>query len=374
MENKKKIFFPNLNGLRFLGALMVFIFHVFALGKEIWGNFAQTDGFKLLLKITEKGHHGVGLFFTLSGFLLTYLLLDEVNNNAQINVKNFLYRRILRIWPLYFLVVFFGFLVFPYLPYGQFTEHSLLNYSLLLSNLDEIWNGANDPLNFLTITWSVSIEEQFYLFWIALLALFPLMRKGRYFPVYFFTLIIVSVIFRYLYYSDERMMYYHTLSNITDLAIGGLTAYGVVNLRWDEKIRRLSRLSIIVFYLLGITTLVAATKLFPGELRSIERLIQGSFFAFVIMEQVYSARSLFKMDRIPGFAKAGKLTYGFYMFHCIYIYYWGIFFQSNGFTEHWWQFLLYFLIIFTCTYLTSILSFKYFEGPILKMRNRFRGN
>lgn len=374
MSDTSKIFFPNLNGLRFLGALMVFIFHVFSLGKEIWGSFAETDWFKLLLKVTEKGHHGVGLFFTLSGFLLTYLLLDEAKRNQLINVKNFLFRRILRIWPLYFLIVIFGFLLFPHLPFGQETEHSLLNYSLLLSNLDEIWNGANDPLNFLTITWSVSIEEQFYLFWIALLALLPLMRKGRYFPVYFISLIIISIVFRYLYHADERMMYYHTFSNISDLAIGGLTAYGVIYFKWNEKVRGLSRLSIISIYLLGIVSLAAATKLFPGELRSIERVIQGCFFAFVLVEQVYCERSFFKMDRIPGFAKAGELTYGFYMFHCIYIYYWGIYFKNNGYTEYWWQFTIYFLIIFICTYLTSILSFNYFEGPILKIRNRFRSN
>lgn len=372
MENSSKIFFANLNGLRFLGALMVFVFHVFSLGKEIWGDFSHAEPFKLLLKATEKGHHGVGLFFTLSGFLLTFLLLDEAKRKKQINVKNFLLRRILRIWPLYFLIVIFGFFLFPYLPYGQTTEHSLVNYSLLLSNLDEIWYGANDPLNFLTITWSVSIEEQFYLCWIALLGLIPAMRKGKYFPVYFIVLIILSILFRYLYHSEERIMYYHTFSNISDLAIGGLTAYGVFHFKWNEKIKRLSSMSIAVFYLLGIGSLVSATKLFPGELRSIERLIQGCFFAFILMEQVYCQHSFFKLDRIPGFAKAGKLTYGFYMFHCIYIYYWGIFFKINGYTAYWWHFLIYFTLIFVCTYLTALISYKFLEGPILRYRKHFR--
>jgi peptidoglycan/LPS O-acetylase OafA/YrhL len=168
------------------------------------------------------------------------------------------------------------------------------------------------------------------------------------------------------------VIYYHTLANVSDLALGGLAAYSVVNFKLNEKIEKLSKAWILFIYVIGITSLVAATKIFPGELRSIERLIQGSFFAFVVLEQVYCVNSLFKMDRLPGFAKAGQLTYGFYMYHCIYIYYWGIYFKNNGFTEHFWQFLIYFILIFICTYITSVLSMKFFERPILNLKNRFR--
>ena len=367
-----RIFFPNLNGLRFLGALLVFVFHVFTLGNEIWGDFSDSSAFQLVYKIASKGHHGVGLFFALSGFLITYLLLNEVKKNGAINVPHFLMRRILRIWPLYFLIVFFGFVLFPHLPYGQETVHSGINYVLFLSNLDEIWFGAQDPLNFLTITWSVSVEEQFYLTWIALLFLFPAFRKGRFFPIYFITIIISVILFRFFNWQDERTMYYHTFSVVSDLAIGALAAYGVWKYSIQDKISQLSRIKIISFYLIGSASLVGATILFPAELRSIERLIQGSFFAFVVLEQVYCQNSFIKMDRIPGFFKAGELTYGFYMYHCIFIYYWGIFFDNHGFTEYLWQFILYFILVFFSTYLTAIISYRYLEKPILGIKQHFR--
>jgi peptidoglycan/LPS O-acetylase OafA/YrhL len=372
MENSTKTFFPNLNGLRFFGALMVFVFHVFSLGKEIWGEFAQTNWFQALLKLTSKGHHGVGLFFTLSGFLITYLLLLEAQRKGSIRPFQFLMRRILRIWPLYYLILIFGFFIFPLLPFGQGTDHSLINYSFLLSNLDEIWHGATDPLNFLTITWSVSIEEQFYLTFIALLFLLPVFRKGNYFPAFFISIIAFSIVFRFIYFADERMMYYHTLANISDLAIGGLTALLVFKYNFGQLIRDLSRLWIALIYIFGISTLLFATKLFPDELRSIERLIQGAFFAFVVVEQAFCINSLFKMDRIPGFFKGGELTYGFYMYHCIYIYYWGIFFQNNGFTDHFWQFAIYFVVVLVCSYASAWLSMRYFEKPILRLKEKFR--
>ena len=110
MENNKteKLslpFYENLNGLRFIGALSVFLFHGFTLGREMWGDFFNTPIFTGLFKLMSKGHHGVGLFFVLSGFLITSLLLHEAKNKGQINAFGFFMRRLLRIWPLYFIVV-----------------------------------------------------------------------------------------------------------------------------------------------------------------------------------------------------------------------------------------------------------------------------
>ena len=371
-EETKHLFLPNLNGLRFLGALLVFVFHIFTLGKEIWGDFFSTPIFQGIFKIASKGHHGVGLFFALSGFLITFLLLNEIDKKGTINVPNFLMRRILRIWPLYFIVLLFGFIIFPLLPYGIETIHSPLYYSIFLSNLDEIWVGAYDSLNFLTITWSVSIEEQFYLTWIALLGIFPFFRKGKLFPYYFGIIILVSIIFRFIHFADERTMYYHTFAVMSDLAIGGLAAYAVKRMGLGNRIEGLNKWIILLVYGIGISCLIASNKLFPNELRSIERLIQGLFFAFIVVEQVYCLNSFVKMDRIPGFKNAGELTYGFYMYHCIFIYYWSIFFEQHGWTNSLGYFILYAGVVFFSTYLLALFSMKYIERPILKLKNRFR--
>lgn len=351
---------------------MVFVFHCFTLNREIWGSFQDQTLFKGIYKIAQKGHHGVGLFFVLSGFLITFLLMNEISKKGSVNVKHFFMRRILRIWPLYFLIVSFGFFIFPHLPFGKETVHSIFYYSTFLSNFDEIFVGHLDNLNFLTVTWSVSIEEQFYLSWMFLMALLPFFRKGKYFSWYFIGLILVSIVFRFLHQDEERTLYFSTFAVVSDLAIGGLLAFCVQKYAIGNLVQNMKKIYIVLIYILGVSLLLFSNKLFPGFLVSIERLALAGFFAFVILEQVYARNSFYKMDKVPGFFFSGELTYGFYMFHCIYIYYWGIFFNNHGFTEHLWQFVVYFIIIFCSTYLTALLSMFLIERPILSLKRYFR--
>ena len=351
---------------------MVFIFHCFTLNRNIWGDFTNGNIFKISYKIASKGHHGVGLFFVLSGFLITFLLLNEISKNGSVNVKHFFMRRILRIWPLYFLIVLFGFFIFPQLPYGQSTNHSLLMYGSFLSNIDEIAVGLTDSLNFLTVTWSVSIEEQFYLSWMFLMTVLPFFRKGNYFQLYFILLITVSIVFRFLNLADERTLYFHTFSVISDLAIGGLLAYLVQKHSIQKILKPIKKIHVLLIYVAGISLIIASNVIFKGALVSIEKVVIGLFFAFVILEQVYSDNSFYKIDKVPYFFQSGKLTYGFYMFHCVFIYYWSIFFANHGFTQTIWQFILYILVVFISTYATAYLSMKYFEKPLLGLKRYFR--
>lgn len=351
---------------------MVFIFHCFTLNREIWGSFQNNSVFQGISKIAQKGHHGVGLFFVLSGFLITFLLLNEVSRNGSINVRHFFMRRILRIWPLYFLLIIFGFFIFPHLPYGKETIHSLLNYSTFLSNFDEIYVGHLDNLNFLTVTWSVSIEEQFYLSWMLLMVLLPFFRKGKFFQIYFVILILISIVFRFFHQGEERTLYFSTFAVMSDLAIGGLLAFSVRKYAIGNLVLNMNKRIVFLIYLIGIGILLFSNKLFPGFLVSIERLAIALFFVFVILEQVYAKNSFYKIDKVPGFFFSGGLTYGFYMFHCIYIYYWAIFFNDHGYTEHLWQFVLYILVIFCSTYFTAYLSLICFERPILGLKKYFR--
>jgi peptidoglycan/LPS O-acetylase OafA/YrhL len=366
-----RTFLPNLNGLRFIGALAVLVFHVFTLDREIWGDFTSSSTFQLFSKVASKGHHGVGLFFVLSGFLITHLLLKEIKENGSIQPFNFLMRRILRIWPLYFLIVIFGFFIFPHLPHGQETEHSLFNYSFFLSNFDEIWNGANDSLNFLTVTWSISIEEQFYLCWIVLLFLFPFFRKGKYLASYFIAIVLSIILFRFFNHANDRVMYYHTFACASDLAIGGLCAIGVQRYSIQKFIMNLTKWQLVIIYLLGISSILGSTVIFKGELRSIERLVHASFFAFVILEQVYSQHSFWKADSIPGFFKGGEITYGIYMYHCLFIYYMRLLFIEYKLTDSPFLFIAYCILILLFTLGISILSKRFFENPFLRLKKKF---
>ena len=105
-----KIFFPDLDGLRTLAFLFVFIQH------GLWGSFEflnipDSSVLSRIIYGVTNGGTGVSIFFVLSGFLITYLLLMERNVMGRINVGYFYIRRVLRIWPLYFAVILFAFVV-----------------------------------------------------------------------------------------------------------------------------------------------------------------------------------------------------------------------------------------------------------------------
>lgn len=107
----KKIYFQGLNEVRAIAALSVFVYHV-ECNKRIrqipnMFNTSLKDSFNIL------GASGVHVFFVLSGFLITYLLLREKETFQKIDLKKFFARRMLRIWPLYYVIILFSFLVIP---------------------------------------------------------------------------------------------------------------------------------------------------------------------------------------------------------------------------------------------------------------------
>src|SRR5205085_6931243 len=110
-KNNTGVYFANLDALRFFAASAVLFSHIESRKPE----YSLPNSF-LRQTYINIGSFSVTLFFVLSGFLITYLLLLEKETSKSINIKNFYARRILRIWPLYYLLVLTGLLVVPYVP------------------------------------------------------------------------------------------------------------------------------------------------------------------------------------------------------------------------------------------------------------------
>ena len=107
----RKIYFKNLNGFRFLAASGVIITHI-----ELYKARVGAPNIWKHPLVFELGSAAVDFFFVLSGFLITYLLLEEKKQFKKINFRLFYTRRILRIWPLYYFVILMAFFVIPHLP------------------------------------------------------------------------------------------------------------------------------------------------------------------------------------------------------------------------------------------------------------------
>ncbi|MBW6482157.1 MAG: acyltransferase [Vicingaceae bacterium] len=368
---KKTEYFENLDGLRFFSFLSVFFFHSFHTNSDYLKSLPIYDFIKF--NVFGEGNLGVNFFFVLSGFLITYLLIKEKKINAQINIKLFLIRRVLRIWPLFFFCVGFGFLIFPQVKlfFGQtpYETANPLYYITFLNNFDFIRNGPPDS-SVLGILWSIAIEEQFYLIWPLILFLFPVKK----FWIPFSLIILLSLIFRA--FNDDYLVHeLHTLSCISDMAVGAFGAWLILEFNtFKSRIQQLNKKYIALIYLLTIIVYFFRSELLytSFEIRIFERLIVSIIFLFVILEQNYAQNSFYKLSNLKYISKLGKITYGLYCLHFI-----GILISINltkifSFNTSLWQVLLLetFLALLI-TIVISKISYQYLESPFLRLKNKF---
>jgi len=370
IENKQNVFFPNLDGLRFFCFLSVFLFHSFATHYD-YIKYSHAYVF-IKGRLLSNGELGVNFFFVLSGYLITYLLIKEKDFTGKIHITKFYARRILRIWPLYFVCVAFGFILFPVLkklsgtPILE-TAHPIY-YLAFLCNFDIIKSGP-PVCSSLHLLWSLSVEEQFYLIWPLVLAILPI----RYYKYVFFAVITISFVFRCFYYQLPEMQI-HTLFCISDMAVGGLGAYYTFRQsKLLSSIKGISRYFIVFIYMA-----VAGIYFFRKEiffhpfLAPFDRLVISIVFLFVILEQNFSANSIFKLGKNKILSKLGQYTYGLYCLQIIGIYITQEILNKLKLNTTLWR--LIFIegtLSLVITIILAYLSFTFFESFFLKLKRRF---
>jgi len=370
MLQQKKIYFPHLDGLRFVAFFVVFLGHSF---HTTLPNISDASIYQILRSICRHGYLGVNFFFVLSGFLITYLLLHEQRWQQKINVGYFYMRRILRIWPLYFSVVFFGFVLFPLLKtlLGQSPNEtaSLSLFLTFLSNFNNLWHGPPDA-SMLGVLWSVSIEEQFYLVWPVLLAF---VTPKRYMWL-FVVVILLSLSARIYYMHDASARYFHTLCVISDMAVGAVLAYASFNYsHYVLLIKNMPQKYIVAAYFLGFIGIILL-KTYPlqGPLLVAERLLLAIFFAFVVAEQCFAQHSWYKMGNYARISYWGRYTYGLYCLHFIGILVALTLSKKMGTHRYLWGVLLLETVLaLGFSMLLSWCSYHYLEAPFLRLKKRF---
>jgi peptidoglycan/LPS O-acetylase OafA/YrhL len=374
-ESKTRVFFPNLDSLRFFAFFAVFTSHTFAHFGLKQNTFIEKLVFVIPTLNDQSGPLGVRFFFVLSGFLITYLLFVEKrnNNNRNIDIKAFYIRRLLRIWPLYFVAVAFGFLVFPFISklfLGEFYFENAnpWNHIFFLGNFDMLWNGkpTGVPLGLL---WSLSVEEQFYLFWPVLFLLIGPVRKNS-FLVAFIVLFLISVIFQFYHRADKWTNYFHSLSCMGSLVIGGILAYASIYIssvkRWFHNLPMPIILSV---YGGGFTMIYLIFYVANDTIMVLYSIAASLFFGFIIMEQNFSKNSFFKFGRISSFSYLGKISFGLYVLHPVAIFITDHVFPTQYFSFAW--FILQIIAALSFSILLAYISYRFLEKPFLKFKSKF---
>lgn len=360
-----------LDGMRGLAILLVLIYHILRLNPVPM----QGKIFSGLLRFAEMGWAGVDVFFVLSGFLITSILLRTKKQPGYF--KKFYARRILRIFPLYYTTITLIFIAMPLISPEQteITRATWPWYYLYLQN----WGNALNliPTIFaIGATWSLAIEEQFYLFWpsvvywleskklawaAGLLALFSLALR----------LLIVKRFRKLLDYN--KFFYFATITRLDSLLLGALIALAFQS----ETLKKwLKALAAPVFALsLGLIIYFASRR---PDSPLVDNYLMYSYgysvialasAALIVMLTTYAeANPLRALFRAAALRFLGKYSYAIYLFHMLpLLIFQRLFAQSQGLTA----WLTFNALTPLVTILLALLSWNLLETRMLALKKYF---
>lgn len=370
-------YFPALDGLRAVAVSCVLVAHASVrLLPEEW----RFVG----------GGLGVQMFFVLSGFLITSLLLQEHVTRGAIDLRSFYIRRALRIWPLYYGTVVLYALVLPQVDDRWFSgvyvsanspafpayRDSLAPYFLFLQNY------AVDIVDVrlgLGILWSLAVEEQFYLLWPIILILLLKLPWRRATPVFLLGTLVLSLAARFLTLQGSlpapTNVEWMTHTGLAGLACGSLLAwsrsadggYELLGVRLQGGFGL--SLAWGVLGLLAVSKSVWATNhgflVRLPHLEYYEPLVVGVACA-VLVERLTTSPRMGGLLCWRPLVWAGRVSFGAYMFHPLVL---GLTASIIN-TQTKIAGLLAFSVFLAGTFALAGLSFRFVEGPILASKSR----
>jgi peptidoglycan/LPS O-acetylase OafA/YrhL len=358
-ELPQKARIPELDGLRGLAILPVLMFH-------LGPNPTRIPLFAAY--ITQSGWLGVDLFFVLSGYLITGLLLDSAGRPGY--YSNFITRRMLRIFPLYYAVLLIGWTVdFSGTPirWHDFAANGGWWYPVFLGNIP-VFLQNKWPTGIMTPLWSLQVEEQFYVTFPLLVAVLP-RRALKWFlvaSVVAAPLLRVAMIYRMP--NNIAGTYVLMPCRMDALAMGGLIAIGVrdfpeaLRARWIGWATALSTGALVwIIWSVGPTPWSARMRTAGFSLADL------AFTGTLVLLMCQRQRWLLAICRIRPLVWIGTVSYGLYLLHSPVkelVHWFGpaLRISADGFAEM----FLAVAVSMAAAWASSV----FFELPILRLRER----
>jgi peptidoglycan/LPS O-acetylase OafA/YrhL len=368
MQNHQ-IQFPNLDALRFLAFWGVFTAHV-SIG---YGNLSATNWLiDIVATLFSFPYFGVPFFFTLSSFLISWRILEEVNQTGGFRLWNFYARRSLRIWPLYFFVILTIYWLLPWL---------LRKAGLPSPTLPDPWAFIFFYANFfiirhgdqflfaLMIFWSLAVEEQFYLVW-GLISKY--LRASM---VYILAALwILSIVFScyYLYVLREPVtnLRIHTVYILLYLVPGAALAWSAI--RQNRMFRLLAAAPPVLFpavYILLIAVTGLNGHVWPGLEPVSSAILRGILFALIIYDQAFRNKPVWRVGGSKAINYLGKISYGLYVYHALVLSAFMALLPRLTGTQAatGWKLAL---PAFMITVILAHISYRYLEKPFIDLKTR----
>lgn len=334
----KSNYMPYLDVLRAISIIFVVFAHTRAPD-----TFLNSFGF--------LGSYGVLLFFSISGFLLTFLALKEYAENGVFNIKNFYIRRALRIWPMYFLYLLLATLVSILFN----DEDILIKFTLALAFLGNLLNTLNAYLDvpsaghLFNHLWSLGVEEQFYISFPFIIA-FITFKKNinfKYLGSMFLFIFMIGIVIRYCFLiipleNPSKFVWpgivFNTFTYLDVILFSIL--FGVLKYRFSLRLDNKFSLFMTIFFVLlfvNIASLFNKPSSFDLSLMygfGILGLISGITVYYASFINICSRRTMMLV-------RMGRDSYGIYLFHMPFV----LIFKKMGITND-----LLFLLVFLCSW------------------------
>lgn len=367
---------PVLDGLRAFAVLSV-LWH-----NTVWsGRWEATDIFSRWLKVAINGGWvGVQLFFVLSGFLITGILLDE--KGAPHQIRNFYARRVLRIFPLYYATLCLLFFIFPALGWflsalGGATDGQIWYWAFLANWSIPTIGGPGKVSHF----WSLAVEEQFYLVWPFVVMGFSRRNLARFcFALIASALAIRAAMIAYDIEFAQWRAYEFTFVRWDALACGALLAIAVRSAELHEALRRFAKpvfAATLIYVLVAIADFHGYGAVEKG-LGALNQTMAAILFSTLIYFAITQAKTLSIGQQLLSSAplrNIGKYSYAIYVFHypvALVVQGW----WTKTLSQHTSAFstsgmMARVLLVFVISYTLALCSWYLIEQPCLRLKRFF---
>jgi peptidoglycan/LPS O-acetylase OafA/YrhL len=344
-----KFHLKGLNGLRGIGAACVVITHTSIPGY----------GLNAWLPI-QLANYYVTIFFTLSGFLITYLLFNE-KKIRPVSIRNFYYRRMLRIWPMYFAYLIIAVIVI----YFQTPENlpgSLPYYLFFAANVPRL---LHNHLPYLAHYWTLGVEEQFYIFWPWIIKKSKnILRVIVIFTVLF---LVIKGVVRLFFYDQQHPLPLAILfvNRFECMSIGGIAA--VLCLKKNDLFIRITTHRFTEIACWTCFLLMAANRFFISYFFNED--IAALIAVCLIMNLAFNNRAIVSLEN-RFFDFLGKISYGMYVIHPLLVLgiHWLMGPVTGGSVG---PYILLLASVLLTTILISGLSYEFFEKKFLRLKDKF---
>ena len=363
-DRSPKYYYPQLDSIRGLSFLAVFFFHSY---HPQFGKGIINEGLQFFYNCLD---YSIDVFFILSSFLLTWLGINEYERNGNFSFRNYFLRRALRIWPLYYILMFFSFVIVPMGAQYSGIHATLPPPAWYLFFVSNYYTAGH--VYFLRFLWTLSVEEQFYLV-LGLCLLF--LQKHLKLMIGIF--IGVSIGYNFYAVIKNADSYFNTLTYLFDFGVGALAAVTLKEKRaWVSKLLSLNRRALFLFYML-MPLIFIVSFFISRDLSGIsnDALMQCTRFAFILFIGVFIVKQVEGLSRFPGLEKnrlliyTGKISYGLYCFHGIVLTFGDIALAKMHLV---FPGLLRAVILLLINYGVASGSYYLIERPFLKIKNRLR--